>query len=236
MSNLKGILDKLSRNYNSKVKMEVLTDQYQLSTEVSTKDEPIVLDAYSDYVPVVESTDIDLKRIPLRIFQEMKRRFPSETDETIARFLLGKRCSVEEASEQLSGYTEWRKNNLPITKMSCLTEFKVGKLYAYGFDKDGHPLIIFTPRLNFPKERDVNEMVTFLFSFALSSCLNNLTNLFVSQALMFLWWMQYAISILPSNKSKFTVLINRIGSARKNIDPDLSKVLSKVFQDNVSNI
>lgn len=51
---------------------------------------------------------------------------------------------------------------------------------------------------------------------------------------MFLWWMQHAISRLPEHKSKFTVLINRVGSGRKNIDPDLSKELSKTFQDNVS--
>ena len=79
----------------------------------------------------------------------------------------------------------------------------------HGYDKQGRPLIIYEPALNDPKTRNLDQM-----------------------AKMFLWWMQYAVTKLPDHKTKFTVLINRINSGKKNFDPDLSKALSGVFQDN----
>ena len=44
---------------------------------------------YSDYNPTIISDDIDNTRLSLPMFREFKRLFPSETDETLIRFLIG---------------------------------------------------------------------------------------------------------------------------------------------------
>lgn len=140
--------------------MEVLSDSYQQSQSTlppETKAE--VLDSYSTCRPIIISSDIVPTKFTLDNFRSMKRSFPDESDETIARFLIGKNDSVKLASELLAKHIEWRKSNLPLRKQNILKELATGKLYSYGVDKGGRPLIIFTPRFNNPKERDVNEMV-----------------------------------------------------------------------------
>jgi len=70
-------------------------------------------------------------------------------------------------------------------------------------------LIVFNVRLNLPKERDFDEQVR-----------------------MSVWWMQQAIACLPPDKSKFTLLVNRIDSGQGNIDIEIDKAVLTIFQDN----
>lgn len=143
--------------------MEVMSEQYQVqpvsepSAQLKKEDE--IKPEYSTYEPKILSSDINLSRLHIQKFRLMKSKFPDESDETLARFLIGKGMDVEKAKEQLTGHIEWRSMNWPIKKSSCLNELATGKLYSYGVDKAGRPLIIFSPRFNFPKERDVKEMV-----------------------------------------------------------------------------
>lgn len=44
---------------------------------------------YSDYNPTIISDDVDKTRLSLPIFRDFKRLFPTETDETLIRFLIG---------------------------------------------------------------------------------------------------------------------------------------------------
>lgn len=138
--------------------MEVMSEQYQTVEPVAVK-EDVVKPEYASYVSNIISTDIKLPPAQMQKFRAIKSKFPDESDETLARFLIGKGMDVEKASEQLAGHIEWRSTNWPIKKANCLNELATGKLYSYGVDRDGRPLIIFSPRFNFPKERDVKEMV-----------------------------------------------------------------------------
>lgn len=164
---------------------------------------------YSNYNPNILSEDIEVKTIPLNKFREFKQRFPDEPDETVARFLIARKYDVEKAIEMLTNHIRWRAANFPVYKDSVLDELKKGICYQHGVDKLGHPLFIFTPLLNDPKSRNLDAMIRSI-----------------------LWWIQYGISKLPENKSKFTVLVNRHGSNQSNADFELGKALSKIMNDN----
>jgi len=103
----------------------------------------------------------------------------------------------------------WRSSFLPVRKSSCLSEISTGKAYIHGHDKEGHPLIVFNLRLNFPDESDLDEHVRMSF-----------------------WWMQQAIASLPPHKSKFTLLVNRIDSSHRNANVEIIKKVLAIFQDN----
>lgn len=139
--------------------MEVMSEQYQTAVPAKEAKVEVISTEFVTYVPKINSTDIDFSKVPIQKFRAFKSKFPDEMDETLARFLIGKAMDIEKATEQLQGHIEWRSLNWPIKKSSCLNELATGKLYSYGVDKDGRPLIIFSPRFNFPKQRDVKEMV-----------------------------------------------------------------------------
>jgi len=142
-------------------------------------------------------------------FSQLKEKFPNEPEESLARFLVARNYDVDMAAAQLQKHIVWRSSFLPVRKSSCLNEISKGKAYIHGHDKDGHPLIVFNVRLNWPKERDFDEQVR-----------------------MSVWWVQQAIASLPPDKSKFTLLINRIGSVQGNIDVEIDKAVLTIFQDN----
>lgn len=49
---------------------------------------------------------------------------------------------------------------------------------------------------------------------------------------LFLFWMQHALAALPSDKTKFSVLIDRTGAGMGNQDIEFLKSLNAVWQDN----
>jgi hypothetical protein len=79
----------------------------------------------------------------------------------------------------------------------------------HGSDKEGHPLIHFSPRLNFPRDRDIDEM-------------NKLI----------IWWQEYAGTQLPQDHTKFSVLIDRTGSGPQNFDVEVTRAIAKMSADN----
>ena len=60
--------------------------------------------------------------------------------------------------------------------------------YQHGVDSEGHPLVIYTPRLNNPKTRNVDELVRWT-----------------------LYMVEFALSRLPSHLLQFTCLVNNVG-------------------------
>ena len=72
--------------------MELLSEQY-------TQPEPIrkeqVEISIINHVPHIESTDIDIKKIDLVKFSQMKDKFPNETDECIGIFVTNNSSNIK---------------------------------------------------------------------------------------------------------------------------------------------
>jgi hypothetical protein len=162
-----------------------------------------------DQNPIIQSEDIDIEKVGIDSFRKMKFKFPEESDETICRFLLARNKDVVKASEMLINHISWRASNLPPQKASCMKEFSAGKCYVNGCDKEGHPLIIVISRLHDPSDRDIDELLR-----------------------LCIWWIEYGVSKMPPNKSKFSVLINRSGATQANTDLEFIKHMSKMLSDN----
>mmetsp|Transcript_11222 Transcript_11222/g.10836 ORF Transcript_11222/g.10836 Transcript_11222/m.10836 type:complete len:301 (+) Transcript_11222:75-977(+) len=158
-----------------------------------------------------KSTDIQSLRSKFtnEAFLAMKKEFPDEGDESIARFLIARNGDITKAMPFLKASIIWRSENLPIKTNEIVNELKKGKVYLHGQDKNKHALIVYRGRLNFPKERDIVEMIK-----------------------MCIWWMETAIAALPEDKSQITFLFDRTGSSSTNMDVDFVKALAKVMQDN----
>jgi hypothetical protein len=90
-----------------------------------------------------------------------------------------------------------------------MTELKTGKLYLHGTDKEGHPLLVFQTSANVATVRDLEEA---------GRLIRYMTELVISR--------------MPSNKSKYTILIDRTNHTHANTDTELTKYLSKALQDN----
>jgi hypothetical protein len=139
---------------------------------------------------------------------KLRSTFPGFSDEDLARFLIARNDNLGKASEMLAAHVAWRASNLPIYKESCLGEILKGKVYVYGTDKEGHPLVHFRPRLNDMETRDVDEM-----------------------GRMALWWCEVIFSQIPPHLSKATLLVNRTGG-ENNADVPFIRLLAGVFQAN----
>ena len=164
---------------------------------------------FSTYVPNIPSKDIDVTKIPLDSFRSMKTQFPTETDTKIAQFLIARNYKVEEASKLLAAHHQWRSETLPLNKAAFANEMSKGKAYFIGYDKDGHPVLMYVTRQHNPKERDMKEL-----------------------AQLFFFWAEFLISKLPADRSKVTLLVNRVGSGFSNFDQEFMKQFAKVVQDN----
>jgi len=156
----------------------------------------------------IVSTDIDQSKYTHDSAVAMRTMFPDQDDQTIARFLIARNGNVEKASVLLKEDVEWRAANLPVYKQSCLNEIAKGKLYLHGTDKEGHPLLIWRVRFNFPKERDVDEM-----------------------GRMVLWWLNQAVERMTPDKSKVTVLMDRSGFTQENSDMEFMRHMSPIMQN-----
>jgi hypothetical protein len=79
----------------------------------------------------------------------------------------------------------------------------------HGFDLEGHPVVVYRAKLQFPGDRNLDEMVN-----------------------MCIWWAEKVISLLPSDKSKATILIDRIDAGMQNSDIEFVRAMAGVFQNN----
>lgn len=168
---------------------------------------------FSTYEPNIPSKDIDVTKIPIESFRLMKARFPNETDTKIAQFLIARNYNVEKSSELLTSHYKWRSETFPLDKSTFAKELEKGKAYFIGYDKDGHPVLLYVSRQHDPKDRDPQELARMLF-----------------------FWAEYLISKLPPDRTKVTLLLNRVGSGFNNFDQEFMKQFAKVGQDNYPEI
>lgn len=142
------------------------------------------------------------------------------------RFLLARNNEADKAEQMLAEHKEWRSQNMPILKSSCLNEFMKGKLYLRGYlsiispfnlilmyytniglDNEGHPLLIWRASLHEAADRDMSEMIRLIT-----------------------WWFQYIDANMPEHKSKVTLLCDRSDYRSSNSDIELIKAASNVLQ------
>eukprot|EP01039_Chlorochromonas_danica_P007570 gene7572-8370_t len=154
----------------------------------------------------ITSKDIDCSLFSAENHGKLKTSFPEVDDTTIARYLIARNNDLERAKEFLGKALQWRSRRWPVLKEECVNALKKGVLFVHGHDKEGHPILHVNPYLHDVNTRDIEE---------------------TAKAAM--WWMEYAISQLPEDKSKFTILINRSGGG--NGDIEFSRHFSKLFQD-----
>jgi hypothetical protein len=154
----------------------------------------------------VTSKDIDTTKISPGNFVAMKATFPDIDDSTIARYLLARNNDLQKATDLLSKAAAWRAKRLPVLKQDCAEEVAKGVMYAHGTDKEGRPLLIVHVAKHDPANRDVERC---------------------AKAAM--WWMEHMIKLLPPDKSKYTILVDRSGSS--NSDIEFTRQFSKLFQD-----
>ncbi len=141
------------------------------------------------------------------LIEELKKTFPEESDETIARFLIARGGDHIKARQMMQDHMIWRADNPPVLKETCFGELCKGKVYEHGKDKEGHPLVIYRPRFNDPNQRDLDEM-----------------------GRMVRWWAEVIIAGMPPEISKCTILVDRTGTS----SPDIQFVrqFASVFQNN----
>jgi len=157
----------------------------------------------------ITSEDIDRSKFSFDNLKAMRTQFPTETDTTLARFLIARSDDLTKARDLLAKHLDWRKANLPVSKNDCLHEFNKGKIYSHGFDKMGHPLVIWRGALNVAAERDMDEL---------------------GKAVI--WWMDYVERNMPANKSKITIICDRTDMSSANGDIEFIKHIASYFQDN----
>lgn len=156
----------------------------------------------------ITSTDIEADKYSVSNLLEMRNRFPGREDEELARFLIARKDDLEKASEQLQKRINFEASFLPVTKDDCGEEFNAGKLYTYGVDKEGRPIIVWAVRNNIAATRDMDKLVKTM-----------------------VWWVEYtARKVLPPNISKYTILMDRSNFKQENADMDLMKHVAATLQ------
>lgn len=131
------------------------------------------------------------------------------SDDDLARFIIARNGNLEKAKTLLAAHIAWRSATLPINMTSCLTEFNKGKVYLHGVDKQGHPVVVYRSKLQIPSDRNLDEMLK-----------------------MCVWWAERVISLLPDDKSKVTILVDRSDSGMQNSDMEFVRAMAGVFQNN----
>lgn len=156
---------------------------------------------------LIESGDIDQTKFTYENLEILRTSLKGLDVETLARYLIARGNSVELAYNQINRALEWRHTNEPIIKNNIIDLVRVGTFYVHGVDKEERPLFIASSRLHSVKERDLQKLAHVLT-----------------------WWVDQAISRIPINKSKFTLLIDRSGNTG-DTDLEFLKYFGKVFQD-----
>lgn len=166
----------------------------------------------NDDIPAAESTlsiksaDIDRNKFTEKNIIVMRTAFPGLDDDTLARYLIARNNDLDKAMEQLNRALAWKLAHYPILKESCIKEIRTGKIYIRGTDKEGRPLMIFRTRFSNPSDRDIEET-----------------------AKMIVWFGEHLSRRMPSNMSKYTLLIDRTNHKAENTDTELMKALSQSF-------
>lgn len=155
----------------------------------------------------IKSMDIDRNLVTIENHNALKGLFPDCDDDTICRYLIARNNDLAKATELLTKAKSWRSKHMPILKRDVIPELQTGKLYVHGTDREGRPLLIFRPSMHDAGNRDLETM-----------------------AKMVMWCAEYAISKLPDDKSKFTVIIDRDGAGWGQ-DLEFLKSFTKLFQD-----
>ena len=156
--------------------------------------------------------DIDRIRFSLHNVEVLRKQFPRLDDSTLARYLVAKNDNVNRAVEQLTKAEKLKRDYWHIKKEQCINEIKKGTAYIHGYDKEGRPLIIIHARMHLLDNRNLKESV-----------------------LMTLWWTELAISMLPDDKSRFTILLDR-DNCDNPPDTEYMSAIAHVFQVNTSTI
>lgn len=138
----------------------------------------------------------------------MKQRFPGVEEATLIRFLFSCKSDLTETARKFQRYENWRESNFPITTASIYNELRTGKVYVQGFDKLGHPLIIFRPYCSNIKTRSLEEMVRLM--------------LFMSEI---------AIQQLPEDRLMFSVLVDRSSASQPDFEMlrSISDLIDKYY-------
>jgi len=151
--------------------------------------------------------DINVQKMSKSSFESLKRNFPMKSNDTLARYLIANNDDHIGAGKQLQRADAHGREYSGIKMSRCRAEIEKGSAYIHGCDKEGRPIIIVHARLHDPVNRNVKESV-----------------------LMTLWWTEQAIARLPSNLSRFTILLDR-DNCDNAADKEYMQELSKVFMD-----
>jgi hypothetical protein len=157
---------------------------------------------------LVKAKDIDLTKFTVDSHRRLKAVCPDLDDDTIARYLVAGGNDVNQAQEMISKSKQWKSVHYPILKQDCLEELRKGKLYTHGFDKEGRPLLIVRAFNHDPRHRDIEQL-----------------------AKAALWMIEQAISRLPDDKSKYTIVVDRTDCGMANQDKEFSVLFGKLFRD-----
>ena len=149
--------------------------------------------------------DINVQKMSKSSFESLKRNFPMKSNDTLARYLIANNDDPIGAGKQLQRADAHGREYSGIKMSRCRAEIEKGSAYIHGCDKEGRPIIIVHARLHDPVNRNVKESV-----------------------LMTLWWTEQAIARLPSNLSRFTILLDR-DNCDNAADKEYMQELSKVF-------
>lgn len=108
--------------------------------------------------PQVKSTDIDRNKLENQHLATLTEEFPGVTLTTLARFLSHSNYDVSQARKRLLKAEQWNALHWPILKVDCLHEINKGRIFMNGYDKEGHPLVVFRSRYHDRNDRDPEEM------------------------------------------------------------------------------
>ena len=164
-------------------------------------------DEYTNYIPVIQSRDINIGSLSLSDFGKLKRTHPNVSDENIAIFLLARKGDYHQAGAMLDKHLAWKATVPRITKADVAKEFATGKLYRHGFDRQGHPLLVYTARNHVPGESSPQDTMRLI-----------------------IWVIEECVRTMPPTHTKFTLLLNRAGATFANFDQSFIKDNSGVIQ------
>ena len=146
-----------------------------------------------------------------KVLRELRQRFGNLTEITIIRHLIICDYDLERTAKHIQDGQLWRQTMFPLAAMPYSRTQKESLLYCHGYDHQGRPLLIFTPRLNDPKNRNLEELFRFV-----------------------IYMLEVAIKRLPSHLVQVTVLVNRETLGMK-LEPDfeffrrINEVITKFY-------
>ena len=118
----------------------------------------IVVESQSQSQTVVDlGPDFDMTKYCIKDLNSLISTYPNVDPKLIAKFLIQAIGDIEKCIIDINTHITWKDTNWPILKSSCIKELETGKLYTHGYDKEGHPLIIFNAGMHDINIRDLDE-------------------------------------------------------------------------------